>query len=130
VKRYEPFEPHAHGETDNVSSFSHFSGGYVGHQKHTPAVGPLGEKHPEQGGPVGGHAVGDISTAKVAKPAKVGDFSETVAAGADPPYWPIEIRWGTARGDIAVRDPWTGDWHEFAYRAAPEAWKLARRLSL
>lgn len=52
------------------------------------------------------------------------------AAKAGPPYWPIAVRWGRQRGDIAVRDPVTGEWHEFAYRDAPEAWKHALRLSL
>ena len=72
----------------------------------------------------------DPPASVASEPAPRGDSDEPAAAGAEPPYWTIQIRWGTLRGDIAIRDPWTGGWHEFPFREAPDAWKLALRLSL
>jgi hypothetical protein len=73
----------------------------------------------------------DLPASGASVPMPCGDADGATDAGTDsPPYWPIQVRWGTLRGDIAVRDPWTGAWHEFPYRDAPEVWKLALRLSL
>lgn len=43
---------------------------------------------------------------------------------ANVPY-PLPVRWGTERGDIAVQDPETGEWHELAYSDATPVWKAA-----
>lgn len=37
------------------------------------------------------------------------------------------VCWGRERGDLAVRDPYTGDWHEIPYREAPPVWQAAVR---
>ena len=42
------------------------------------------------------------------------------------PY-PLPVRWGRERGDIAVQDPETGEWHELAYADATPVWQAALR---
>jgi len=37
------------------------------------------------------------------------------------------VVWGSERGDLAVRDPHTGDWHQIPYREAPPVWQAAVR---
>jgi DNA primase len=37
------------------------------------------------------------------------------------------VRWGRERGDVAVQDPQTGEWHEMAYREATPVWQAAVR---
>lgn len=41
--------------------------------------------------------------------------------------FPLPVMWGRSRGDIAVQDPETGEWHEFAYDDATPVWKAALR---
>jgi DNA primase len=39
----------------------------------------------------------------------------------------VQVHWGRERGDLAVRDPATGEWHEIRYRDATPVWKAAIR---
>jgi hypothetical protein len=50
---------------------------------------------------------------------------ETEAAQVVAPY-PLPVRWGRERGDIAVTDPW-GEVHEMSYSEATPVWKAALR---
>lgn len=51
--------------------------------------------------------------------------SPTEAPAAVP--YPLPVRWGRERGEIAVQDPETGEWHEMAYEDATPVWKAALR---
>lgn len=52
----------------------------------------------------------------------------SVAGEAPERQWRgVQVRWGRERGDIAVQDPVTGEWHEMAYRDAPRVWQAAVR---
>lgn len=53
-----------------------------------------------------------------------GQPSTAPAQPAKVPY-PLPVRWGTERGDIAVQDPFTGEWHEMSYQDATPVWKAA-----
>jgi len=43
------------------------------------------------------------------------------------PWSGVQVHWGRERGDMAVQDPATGEWHEFAYRDATPVWQAAVR---
>lgn len=43
------------------------------------------------------------------------------------PWRGVQVHWGRERGDIAVQDPMTGEWHEIAYRDATPVWQAAVR---
>jgi hypothetical protein len=42
-----------------------------------------------------------------------------------PPWRGVRVHWGRERGDLAVRDPYDGSWHEIAFREAPKSWQRA-----
>jgi hypothetical protein len=50
-----------------------------------------------------------------------GDPSEAITV----PF-PLPVRWGRQKGDIAVQSP-DGEWHELAYTDATPVWKTALR---
>jgi hypothetical protein len=53
-----------------------------------------------------------------------GDVAEVYSEAV--PY-PLPVKWGRQRGDIAVQDPETGEWHEMSYDDATPVWKAALR---
>ncbi len=50
-----------------------------------------------------------------------------------PPLPPVrflmDIRWGQRKGDLAIRDPFTGEWHDVPADACPDWWRLEARAS-
>ncbi len=44
-----------------------------------------------------------------------------------PARFRMDIRWGRQKGDLSVRDPFTGEWHDVPADACPDWWRLEAR---
>lgn len=53
-------------------------------------------------------------------------YARAVQCSTDEPprqRFTFDVRYGAERGDLAVRDPFTGEWHEIASKDAPPSWR-------
>lgn len=99
-------------------------------QAKTALLAALGEPELDgAGNPASGVHASDAESTP--REAEIADRGDGLAPAMQPtpsiPWRGVVTSWGRERGWLAVRDPFTGEWHEIPAREAPPSWIPKRR---